>query len=72
MALDDLGADALASDQLLLGAQQIREPVVEVLDLVEHGELGGGVCQGPECAERGLGKQLRISAVPGPTGPTVE
>lgn len=28
---------------LLLGAQQVREPVVEVPDFVEHGELGGGV-----------------------------
>jgi hypothetical protein len=26
-----------------LGAQQVREPPVEVPDLVEYGELGGGV-----------------------------
>jgi len=43
VAFDDLGADAFAADELLLGAEQVREAVVEVPDLVEDGELGGGV-----------------------------
>ena len=43
VAFDDLGADTFAADQLLLGAQQVREVVVEVPDLVEELELGGGV-----------------------------
>lgn len=43
VAFDDFGADPFTGDQLLLGAQQVREVPVQVPDLVEGGKLGCGV-----------------------------
>lgn len=43
MAFDHLRADPSTADRLLLGAQQVRETMVQIPDLVEHFHLNIGV-----------------------------
>ncbi len=43
VAFDHLGADMFTADEFLLGAQQVREPPVEIPDLVQQLDFGIGV-----------------------------
>ena len=51
VAFDHFGTDSLAAGQLLLGAKRVREPVVQIPDLVEH--LHFGVVVETEAADEG-------------------
>ena len=43
VAFDHFRADTFTADQLLFGAQQVREPMVQIPDLVQHLQLCGSV-----------------------------